>query len=165
VHLHAAGPREADDPQVLRPCAEQVADLLLEVVFVLADVGVLDGQLGHAVHPAGRVGHVAHGDVGGTQHPLPGRVAGVDACLRHRRVRGDDRRAELVRSRAATARGYAQDAVAVRQLVRVAGADVLGAVGAEVVRMRLPVHVPRVACAAVVAVFARSTPRKLRATC
>lgn len=63
VHFHTPRASQAHDPNMACPGGKELPDLELLVRFVLAGVGIFDGQRRRTLGPSGLVGDLAHGEI------------------------------------------------------------------------------------------------------
>ena len=131
VDLHPPDLVEAHDPDLARPGAKKLFDLVLQFVLVLPGVGVLDGEGRCRGRPTILRGAGRHRHVRGAHSALIELKADLDATGLNERVRADHRSADRLRATAALPRGQTVDRVAVVELVLSAAGQILGLEGSR----------------------------------
>jgi hypothetical protein len=129
MDLDPAGSDEAHDPDEPSAGSKELPDLDRQIRLVLTSVGILHRQRRCALHPARGVGHVADGQIRGTQGVVVGGIAGVHASGVHRWVGRQGQTAHQTGPGASAPGGQTLYRVAIGELVGIPGLSCSGRKG------------------------------------
>ena len=136
VHLDPPWAYQTHDPDVTGAGGEELSDLGSQVPFVLAGVGIFDGQRRRTTHPARLVGDLAHSEIRGSKG-LRGRGnTNIDANILDRRIAGEHGTPDACRPGSPPARRQAVDEMSIGQLVWVTGPNLVGTERSPGLRLR-----------------------------
>ncbi len=126
VHLDSSRPGQAHHPDIAGAGGKEILDLGRQLGLVLPGIGVLHRQERRALNPTRLVRDVADGKIRSPKDVRGGRKTRVDTHVLNRRIAGEHVRAHARRLGSPAAGGQTVDGMAVQQLVRVAGPDLIG---------------------------------------